>query len=512
MTGNPWLAIDLATAPTLRALQLREAWERFVDRLAGPSEDDEGEDPAVVREPIADSWRRSFAAGVDPSGSRAAPELADVGETRELWEGHPLAGVAPLIRECLSPAADETLVVVSDADGLLLHIEGSAAVRSRAADAMNFREGALWSEPGAGTNAIGTALAVDHAVQVFAAEHFSEAVQRWTCSAAPIHDPDTGALLGVIDITGDLSTVHPHSLAVAAAAAQAVEASLRFALLERDERLRARFGDRLSGGTGPRALVTATGRVLVAHRWQLDAAGRLALPPGGGELALPDGRRAVAEPVERDAEVFVVRPVDASSGAARAPVLRLELLGRDRGRVEVGERTLELRPRHGEILALLALNPDGLSAEALCAELHGDGGSPGSVRVEVSRLRKHVGPWIDTERYRLTCPVESDAGRVAGLLRAGAVREAAVRYAGPLLPTSDAPGIVRERDGLDGWLRQAVMTAEDPEALWAWVHTPSGDDDLAAWKRLLAHLEFRDPRRSRAAARVAQLRGALAVA
>jgi hypothetical protein len=299
---------------------------------------------------------------------------------------------------------------------------------------------------------------------------------------------------------------------VAAAAAQAVEASLRFALLEHDERLRARFGDRLAGGTGPRALVTATGRVLAAHRWQLAAAGRLALPPGGGELALPDGRRAVAEPVERDADVFVVRPVDARSGAARAPVLRLELLGRDRGRVEVGERGLELRPRHAEILALLALNPDGLSAEALCAELHGDGGSPGSVRVEVSRLRKHVGPWIDTERYRLTCPVESDAGRVAGLLRAGAVREAAVRYTGPLLPTSEAPGIVRERDGLDGWLRQAVMTGEDPEALWAWVHTPSGDEDLAAWKRLLAHLEFRDPRRSRAAARVAQLRGALAAA
>ena len=44
----------------------------------------------------------------------------------------------------------------------------------RAADSMNFAEGSLWSEPGAGTNAIGTALAVDHAVQVFGPEHFNE--------------------------------------------------------------------------------------------------------------------------------------------------------------------------------------------------------------------------------------------------------------------------------------------------------------------------------------------------
>ena len=101
------------------------------------------------------------------------------------------------------------LVVITDADGVLLSVEGSARLRLRAADHMNFTEGTLWSEPGAGTNAIGTAIAADHAVQVFGPEHFNEVVQRWTCSAAPIHDPDTGELLGVIDLTGDFSTVQP---------------------------------------------------------------------------------------------------------------------------------------------------------------------------------------------------------------------------------------------------------------------------------------------------------------
>jgi hypothetical protein len=52
------------------------------------------------------------------------------------------------------------------------------------------------------------------------------------------------------------------------------------------------------------------------------------------------------------------------------------------------------------------------------------------------------------------------------------------------------------------------MTSDDAEAMWAWVHTRTGEYDLPAWKRLLTHLEFRDPRRSLAAARVGELRRA----
>jgi hypothetical protein len=132
------------------------------------------------------------------------------------------------------------------------------------------------------------------------------------------------------------------------------------------------------------------------------------------------------------------------------------------------------------------------------------------VRVEVSRLRKLLGPWIDTDRYRLTCDVETDVRRVEGLLRAGAVREAAEAYPGPLLPGSEAPAIVEAREQLDAWLRQAVMSSGDVDALWAWVNAPANRDDLAAWKRLLAELEFRDPRRSLCAARVGELRRSFA--
>jgi hypothetical protein len=374
---------------------------------------------------------------------------------------------------------------------------------------MNFAEGTLWSEPGAGTNAIGTALAADHAVQVFGPEHFHEIVQRWTCSAAPIHDPETGVLLGVIDLTGDYSTVHPHSLALAATTAQAIEAMLRVLLRDNDARLLARLGDKLATSAGAGALVLPSGRVLTPLPPAWGRAERLTIPPGGGQLELPSGLLGVAEPVNHAAEAFLVRAIDQHRSRDARPLLRARLLGTDRPMCTIGGREVELRLRLAEILALLCAHPEGLTAEALCAHLHGDEGRPAAVRVEVSRLRKLLGGWIDSDRYRLTCHVESDVRRVEGLLRAGAAREAAEAYPGPLLPASSAPGIADERERIEAWLHQAVMTSDDIETLWAWVNGPSGADDLPAWKRLLARLEFRDARRSLAAARTAQLRRAL---
>lgn len=497
---NSWLSVDAGTTPSVRAQELRFAWERFMA--------DDDEDPTIVREAISDSWRRSSAAGVDPLGGTLAPIVVDEIEMHERYSEHALHAAAPLIHDCLSAIADEAgyLIVISDGDGALMSIEGPAHMRLRAAGDMNFAEGTLWSEGGAGTNAIGTALALDHAVQVFGPEHFSDPVQRWTCSACPIHDPDTGEVIGVIDLTGHLSTVHPHSLAVATATARAVEASLKLALQERDARLHARYGGRVSPDRS--VLVTPTGRTIgpVPRGWNLQ--GRLAIPPGGGALTLPSGAPAVAEPVSPTHEAFVVHAVESKrlSSIAR-PLVKLRFLGRDRAQLEAESKTTTLRPRLAEILALLCSSPDGMSAERLCADLHGDGGSVSSVRVEVSRLRKLLGPWIDTERYRLTCDVESDVRRVEALLGSGNPREAAEAYLGPLLPSSQAPGIIRERERLERWLRQAVMTAEEPEALWAYVQAVP--DDLPAWKRLLTQLEFRDPRRSLAAARVAELRAAL---
>jgi DNA-binding SARP family transcriptional activator len=216
------------------------------------------------------------------------------------------------------------------------------------------------------------------------------------------------------------------------------------------------------------------------------------------------------EPVP-DEDAFTLRAVDGDE-TGRRPLLKLTLLRRGGPRVELDGRRVPHSGTRADILALLAARPAGMTSEELAADLYGDQGRPSTVRVQVCRLRKLLGPWIDASPYRLSIDVESDVAEVRALLERGAVREAAQRYEGPLLPHSEAPGVVRERDALDGWLRQAVMTADDAEALWAWAHSASGCEDLAAWKRLLANLDYCDPRRSLAASRVIALRAVYGIA
>ena len=361
---------------------------------------------------------------------------------------------------------------------------GQRAGSLEAADEMSFVEGALWSEEAAGTNAVGTAIALDHAVQVFAAEHFSEVCQRWTCAAAPIHDPASGRPLGVVDLTSRLGTVHPHTLALALAAAKAVETQLGAEQRERDATLQARHFDRIiQSATSRRALVGADGRVLLSEPrgW---APLVVEVPAGGGELNLPGEVRAVAEPLGPDGS-FLLRE-DQPIPDPRLPSVRLLALGHDRGLVSVSGREVRFSRRHTEILVLLASRRSGMTAEELALTLYGETGKPQTVRIELFRLRKLLGPGIETEPYRLTLSVDADFVNLQELLRASRPRDAAQRYCAPLLPHSEAPGIVELREQLDAWVRHAVMTSDDREALWGWLQSRSGHDDLPVWKRFLS--------------------------
>ncbi|MES9523519.1 GAF domain-containing protein [Streptomyces capoamus] len=213
---DPWVALEPGADPAERVRALRRAHETFTRA---------GTVPRPVRSVVAESWRRSARAGVGPDGT-AGVELTD-GDLLAYRAEHPLARVMPLFRELMGTfAADgEHLLAVCDAHGRLLWVEGHAATRRRA-DRMNFVPGARWSECAVGTNAPGTAVAVDRPVQVFAAEHFIRRVQRWTCAAAPVHDPRTGRVLGAVDVTGGDGLAHPHSLGFVRAVARAAEAQL----------------------------------------------------------------------------------------------------------------------------------------------------------------------------------------------------------------------------------------------------------------------------------------------
>ena len=219
-------------------------------------------DSAPVRRVIMESWQRSLATGVDPDTVGQATEAAKALE--ELRRSHPLAPTLPLIRRLLvEDAVDSGVVVaITAADGTLLWVEGDRRA-IRKAEGMNFVPGSDWSERAAGTNAPGTALALDRELQILGSEHFSRTVHSWSCTAVPVHDPATGVLLGAIDLTGGSAVASPQTLALVRATAVAVENQL--ALL------------RLTGPAAPAAPEGARLTVLGADRprWQMtDAAGR----------------------------------------------------------------------------------------------------------------------------------------------------------------------------------------------------------------------------------------------
>lgn len=220
---NPWVAVRPGDDLAVLAERTSSAHQLFVEC------DRAGTD--AVRSVVRESWLRSRGSGVSPDVVDDAVALD--GATLEQYRAaHALSAIRPVVRQLLVEDAADTglLVAISDAYGRLLWIDGDSRAKDRALR-MNFVEGSDWSEDRVGTNAPGTALALDHGVQIFAAEHFNRAVHEWSCSAAPIHDPTTGRTIGALDITGGPRVAVPEALALVRATVAAAEAELRLQAL-----------------------------------------------------------------------------------------------------------------------------------------------------------------------------------------------------------------------------------------------------------------------------------------
>ncbi|MCP9965410.1 GAF domain-containing protein [Actinomadura madurae] len=272
-----------------------------------------------VRQPIAESWRRSRDAGID-AGVAAAPLVFDRDVLADARAAHPLERHLPMLEALLRQVADETehLMVITDETGNALWTQGPPAVR-RSADAIGLTEGFRWAEDAVGTNGIGTALATGRPEYVYAAEHIAHVLHGWSCAGAPVTDPDTGRIVGCIDVSATVDALHPATVALVAAAARLAESRLENEMLARDERLRERLLPHLRGLRGAGALVTPTGRIIAGERLR---GRRVPVPEPGGTVVLPDGRTAVAEPL---GEAFLLRlpglvgRVDTGARAAATP-------------------------------------------------------------------------------------------------------------------------------------------------------------------------------------------------
>ena len=148
---------------------------------------------------------------------------------------------------------------------------------------------------------------------------------------------------------------------------------------------------------------------------------------------------------------------------------------------------LELGRRQCEVLAVLAMNQRGLSAESLGLRVYGDAALPSTVKAMVSRLRQWVP--IASKPYRIGVEFWADFLEVERLAACGRYREAVSLYRGPLLPASDAPSIVEARDHLDELVRSAVLRSGDIEAMLR-LSDVLGED----WELLEAVLERLSPK------------------
>jgi hypothetical protein len=275
----------------------------------------------------------------------------------------------------------------------------------------------------------------------------------------PFHDPDSGAVLGVVDITGTATAVAPHTLSLVEATVAAAQAQLR------------------------------------VERLQLAA-----------ELASrPPRRRATA-----------AASGGPGAGAKEGSLYRnsLQLLGRDQALLSLEGKTVALSARHSEILALLSTYPDGLSAEELSVLLYPGDGSTMTLRAEMVRLRK-VLQQLDpaavpgSRPYRLPVDVVPDSGQVLSCLQRGAHRIALEIYRGAVLPRSEAPGIVELRNKVSMLLREAVLTDGSAEALLKYAGLPEARDDVGVRRAALRLLPARSPKRAAVVADLERLEAEL---
>jgi len=173
---------------------------------------------------IKASWQRCDSYGLTPE---LAPQDAQAsrGDINALQQQHHYLidttdhEVLPYYENIL--ANSSCLIMLADQQGQVLNCWGDKRFIDRG-KRHSFNEGANWSEPINGTNAIGTALATGQPVQVQRDEHYLKANRFMIGSAAPIYDTNR-ELLAVLDVSSDAYLPQAHTLGMVKMMSQSVE-------------------------------------------------------------------------------------------------------------------------------------------------------------------------------------------------------------------------------------------------------------------------------------------------
>lgn len=195
-----------------RLTGIRYAWEKYISEGIQPD--------TILRPEILSSWERSMALGVNPYQQKVEKNVSknELIEFKEQNEKFLHLVIKDMDYLTNSIEESDTLVTISDKNGLILHTHGNEHVKKEA-QKINFLPGALWGENVAGTNAIGTVIQTQKPTQISFTEHFSVGWHEWFCAGAPIFNPFTQELLGVLDLSGKWKNTNPHTLGLVIAKA-----------------------------------------------------------------------------------------------------------------------------------------------------------------------------------------------------------------------------------------------------------------------------------------------------
>jgi DNA-binding CsgD family transcriptional regulator len=177
-----------------------------------------GDVPRQLRDEIAASWRRSAAAGLRPD--RVAVPLGPEGDG-----GGTLAVAARVVLDqiALDLVGAPVGVVLASERGQVLDRRVDDATLHAHLDRVHLAPGFVWTEAVVGTNAIGTAIARRRPTTVEGEEHFADSLTTVAGAAAPIVDPRSGQVVGVLALASHATNASSLMLPMATRAAREVE-------------------------------------------------------------------------------------------------------------------------------------------------------------------------------------------------------------------------------------------------------------------------------------------------
>lgn len=239
--------------PEIAARRLRIAAARAdflrLGRTDAPAE------PGLVAGVVAASWQRSFSAGVDAVTAQAAFH-SDLDLTGRLMRCS-----QPVLARLSDDMAQMPLsIVLTDARARILNRTETNKTIGTLLDRVSLAPGFNYAEGTVGTNGIGTVIESGQSLYIVGPEHFNEHLQPFACAGSPIHDPLTGRVEGVLDISCLSEDSSPLMRSLVRSAAHEIERNL---LVDRSQRQQALFEAYVRMDARSRSAVMAIGGTMV---------------------------------------------------------------------------------------------------------------------------------------------------------------------------------------------------------------------------------------------------------